>query len=57
MTPVQIQTKTQMKNNDWVNVVNDIIKKGGVAEVKMEKDNIVVIEIKRQVKNKTTIIG
>jgi hypothetical protein len=44
-------------NKDWVLAIETIIKRGNVAEVKKEKDNIVVVEIKRQVKNKTAIIG
>lgn len=50
-------TQPLVMNNDWVEVVNNIIKKGGVAEIKKEKNNIVVIEIVRHVKNKTTING
>lgn len=49
ITPIQT-------DNSWIAFVNEILKKGNVAEVKREKDNIVVIEIKRQVKNKTAII-
>lgn len=40
---------------DWVNVVIKILKRGNAAEVKREKDNLVVVEIKRQVKIKTAI--
>lgn len=45
------------KRQDWVDSVKEILKHGNVAEVKREKDNVVVIEIKRQVKNKTAING
>lgn len=45
------------QNNAWVEAVIEIIKHGNAAEVKREKDNIVVVEIRRQVKNKTAING
>lgn len=44
-------------NEEWVQSVLEIIKRGNVAEVKREKDKIVIIEIKRQLKSKTAIIG
>lgn len=44
-------------SNAWVADVVEIVKRGNVAEVKREKDNIVVVEIRRQVKNKTAING
>ena len=44
-------------NNEWVKIVLDIIKRGNTAEVKREKNNIVVIEIKRQATIKTAING
>lgn len=44
-------------NNEWIKTVLDIIKRGNAAEIKREKDNIVVVEIKRQVKIKTAING
>lgn len=49
--------RTSLPNNEWISTIESIIKRGNVAEVKKEKDNIVVVEIKRQVKNKTAIIG
>lgn len=60
MTGMETARKTNPQNppnNDWVLAIETIIKRGNVAEVKKEKDNIVVVEIKRQVKNKTAIIG
>ncbi len=57
MTATATTNQTAMQNNSWVDTVESIIKRGNVAEIKREKDNIVVIEIKRQVKNKTTIKG
>lgn len=50
-------TNGDMLNEKWINAVQEIIRRGNVAEVKREKDNIVVIEIKRQLKNKTAIKG
>ena len=57
MTGMETARKTNPPNKDWVLAIEAIIKRGNVAEVKKEKDNIVVVEIKRQVKNKTAIIG
>ena len=52
-----IKPKSQTEISDWTDSVKEIIRRGNVAEVKREKDNVVVIEIKRQVKNKTAING
>ncbi len=46
-----------IQNSEWIKTVLDIIKRGNAAEVKREKDNIVVVEIKQQVKIKTAIKG
>lgn len=35
----------EIPNNEWVKIALDIIKRGNTAEVKREKNNIVVIEI------------
>lgn len=48
---------TRPQTNDWVEQVVEIVKRGNVAEVKREKDNIVVVEIHRQLKSKTAISG
>ena len=40
------------RNDELVQVILDILKRGNSAEVKKEKDNIVVVEIKRQVRVK-----
>jgi len=48
---------TNNRKNDWQSVVEDIIKRGNVAEVKREQNKIVVVEIIRKVKNKTAITG
>lgn len=47
----------QEKKTDWVATIIEILKRGNSAEVKREKDKIVVVELKRQVKIKTTING
>ena len=39
------------------NEISNILKRGNTAEVKREKDNIVVVEIQRKVKNKTPVKG
>lgn len=52
-----MEKRTPPEINNWVDSVKEILKHGNVAEVKREKDNVVVIEIKRQVKNKTAING
>ena len=44
-----------LKAQDWTETVKQILQRGNVAEVKREKNNIVVIEIKRQLKNKTAM--
>lgn len=40
-----------------MSAILEILRRGNSAEVKREKDNIVVVEIKRQVKTKTAING
>lgn len=50
-------TNGNTPNKNWIDYVQEIIRRGNVAEVKREKDNIVVIEIKRQLKSKTAING
>lgn len=47
--------KNPSPKNDWSETVSEILKQGNVAEVKREKDNIVVVEIKRQVRIKKSI--
>lgn len=51
------QTNPTPPKNDWVEQVVEIVKRGNVAEVKREKDNIVIVEITRKVKSKTAISG
>ena len=50
-------TQPNLPENNWIASVIEILKQGNVAEVKREKDNVVVIEIKRTVRNKTAING
>lgn len=40
-----------------VTLITEILKRGNTVELKKEHDKLVVVEIKRQVKNKTAIIG
>lgn len=40
---------------EMTEVIEKIIKSGNAAELKREKDQIVIVEIKRKVKNKTPI--
>lgn len=40
-----------------MSAILEILRRGNSAEVKRERDNIVVVEIKRQVKTKTAING
>lgn len=54
---METEMKIKPQSDDWIQIIESILKRGNVAEVKREKDNIVVVEIKRQVKNKTAIIG
>lgn len=51
------QTVTEKTDGRWTDEVIAILKRGNSAEVKREKDNIVVVEIKRKVKIKTAING
>lgn len=44
-------------NSETVKIILDIIKKGNTAEVKKENGNIVIVEIQRKVKKKTSITG
>ena len=50
-----------MENNpfspDVVEHIMQILKRGNTAEIKKEKDNIVIVELQRRVKNKTSING
>lgn len=40
-----------------IETIRNILKKGNSAELKKEKGNLVVVEIKRKVKTKTVING
>lgn len=44
-----------LKNPELINCIIRALKKGNAVELKREKDNIVVVEIERKCKNKTTI--
>lgn len=38
-------------------IIMKIVKKGNSAEIKKENNNLVVVEIERRVRNKTSITG
>lgn len=40
-----------------IDVIKDILNRGNQVEIKKEKDKVVVVEIKRQVKEKVIAIG
>lgn len=42
---------------EMIDLILDIIKQGRSVEIKKEKDKLVIVEIQRKVKNKTSIIG
>ena len=42
---------------EMLDAILQIIKRGNTAEIKKERDNLVVVEIDRKVKVKTPIIG
>ncbi len=56
---------TKMKENNHINLLTDeakaeiqkILNHGNTAEIKKEKDRLVIVEIKRAVKIKTSITG
>lgn len=50
-------TEATLQNKELLQAIVEILKRGNTAEVKKEKDNIVVVEIKRQVRIKTAING
>ena len=43
--------------HEVIETIQNILKKGNSAELKKEKGNLVVVEIKRKVKTKTVING
>lgn len=43
--------------NELLDIVEKILKRGNTAEIKRERDNVVIVEIQRQVKIKTSING
>lgn len=44
-------------NRETIELIENLLNKNKQLEIKREKDNIVIIEIKRQVKIKSPIIG
>lgn len=44
-------------NRETIELIENLLNKGKQLEIKREKDNIVIIEIERQVKIKSPVIG
>lgn len=44
-------------NTEFLDTINNIIKKGNSAEIKRENGKIVIVEIQRKVKMKTSTTG
>lgn len=42
---------------EMVDLIMKIVRKGNSAEIKKENNKLVIVEIERRVKNKTSIIG
>ncbi len=42
---------------EMVDLIMKILRKGNSAEIKKENNKLVIVEIERRVKNKTSIIG
>ena len=40
-----------------VDIIDKILKRGNTGELKKEKEYLVIVEIQRKAKNKTSIIG
>lgn len=44
-------------NDEVVDLILKILKRGDTVEIKKENNKLVIVEIQRKVKNKTSIIG
>lgn len=44
-------------NSEVIDLIMQILKRGNIVEVKKENNKLVIVEIQRKVKNKTSIIG
>lgn len=44
-------------NPDVIKEIDAALKRGNTVELKKEQGNLVIVEIQRKVKNKTSIIG
>lgn len=53
MKPKKINWDNSLLNQ----AINDILIRGNVVEIKIEKDKLVILEIKRNVNTKVPIIG
>jgi hypothetical protein len=46
-----------LMNPDVIKEIDAILKRGNTVELKKEKEYLVIVEIQRKAKNKTSIIG
>lgn len=44
-------------SSEVIDLIMQILKRGNTVEIKKENNRLVVVEIQRKVKNKTSIIG
>lgn len=54
---MEINQQEPKISNELLAIVEKILKRGNTAEIKRERDNVVIVEIQRQVKIKTSING
>lgn len=46
-----------MFTSEVIDLIMKIVRKGNTAEIKKENNKLVIVEIERRVRNKTSIIG
>lgn len=49
--------QSKLFSPEVVDLIMQILKRGNTVEIKKENNKLVVVEIQRRVKNKTSIIG
>lgn len=50
-------TDKELFTPESLEIIKKILKRGDSVELKKERDNLVIVELKRQVKTKTPTIG
>jgi len=50
-------SNTELFTAEAIDAIKNIIRRGNTAEIKKENNKLVVVEIQRKVKTKTSIIG